>query len=150
MKHCKKCKLTFDYSNFSKDKRQKDGYFYYCKACCKEKDKERYIKNSDDLCQVAKEHYSKNKQKVKNRNLQKTYGLSLEDFNKMREYQQYSCKICGIHEEKTYRGLFVDHCHESGKVRGLLCKDCNFMLGLAKDNESILTEAIAYLARSKE
>lgn len=147
MKECKKCKQSLELSAFSKDKRQKDGLFYYCKECCKKKDKQRYSKNQHELCEKSKEAYHKTKDKVKNRNLSKTYGIDLDTYNQMRIEQNYACLICKTHENDLTRGLFVDHCHETGKVRGLLCHHCNFLLGNAKDSVLILQEAIKYLTR---
>jgi hypothetical protein len=149
MKKCKKCGNEFPLSSFYKDKRQKDGHFYYCKACCKEKDRDRYVKNVDALCEAAKENYYKNRSKVKNRHLEKNYGISLSSFNDMREYQRYRCKICLKPEEEAVKGLHVDHCHKTGKVRGLLCRECNFMIGLAKDSPELLKSAIDYLITDK-
>lgn len=55
------------------------------------------------------------------------------------------CFICGITQDKLKRGLCVDHDHKTGKIRGLLCSPCNFILGFAKDEIEILTNAVAYL-----
>jgi hypothetical protein len=68
---------------------------------------------------------------------------------KMRADQENKCKICGIPEEKAPRGrLAVDHCHETGQLRGLLCNNCNVGLGQFKDNPNLLTAAIEYLQSS--
>lgn len=61
------------------------------------------------------------------------YGITLDDYNKMRKDQNYSCAICGRHEDKVkgkvgVRPLHIDHCHTTGKVRGLLCGRCNTSL----------------------
>lgn len=56
--------------------------------------------------------------------------------------QNNQCKICGIIPENR---LFVDHCHISGKIRGLLCRDCNIGLGYFRDSEENLAKAIVYL-----
>lgn len=150
MKTCICCSIEKELTFFSKDKRQKDGYFYYCKECCSKKDKRRYANNSEELTEKAKEYYVYNKKKVKNRHLKKTYGISLECFNKMREEQLFSCLICKEHEDNLPKGLFVDHCHTTEKVRGLLCQHCNFLLGMAKDNKQTLLEAIKYLEKAKD
>jgi hypothetical protein len=76
------------------------------------------------------------------------YKLTLEDYNLMVEKQKGCCKICGKHvsslKGKKTR-LCVDHCHTTGKVRGLLCEPCNTLLGMAKDDTRTLQSAIAYL-----
>jgi hypothetical protein len=74
------------------------------------------------------------------------YGITADDFKQMFETQQGKCAICN-EEPKTKRGLHVDHDHETGKVRGLLCHGCNVALGSFKD-VTLLNKAIEYL-RSK-
>lgn len=68
------------------------------------------------------------------------YKISLSEYNCMVEMQGGQCGIC-----KEKKKLYVDHCHETGKVRGLLCQLCNSGLGLMKDNIATLKNAIIYL-----
>lgn len=77
--------------------------------------------------------------------LQLRYGLTYEQWEQMRENENYSCMICGITEEEIDKKLDVDHCHNSGKVRGILCNPCNNMIGHAKDNLAVLQAAVTYL-----
>ena len=86
----------------------------------------------------------------------KKYGLTIEQYEQMEKYQNYSCKICGIHKDKNSRdkngvvkSLAIDHDHETGQIRGLLCNWCNVGLGGFKDNPSSLENAIKYLEGSK-
>lgn len=74
------------------------------------------------------------------------YGLSHEIFTQMLEEQSDSCKIC----ERSFEGtkVFVDHCHSTGSVRGLLCPSCNTALGLIKDNLLWLQRAKTYLTEN--
>lgn len=71
------------------------------------------------------------------------YGLDKESYIKLKEMSDNKCNICK--EEKI---LCVDHCHETGKIRGLLCHDCNLLLGKAKDDITILQNSIEYLKSS--
>ena len=73
------------------------------------------------------------------------YGLTLEQYHRMFEKQEDRCGICKRHQSEFKKRLFVDHCHETGKVRGLLCFKCNNLLGQANDDPSILQNAIEYL-----
>jgi hypothetical protein len=66
----------------------------------------------------------------------------------MREEQNYACMICGITEEQLGKRLDVDHCHDSGKARGLLCNPCNNMLGHARDNPDILAAGATYMRKN--
>ena len=70
------------------------------------------------------------------------YGLSKEQFKIMLEDQDNSCLICNILFDEAPH---VDHCHKTGKVRGLLCRHCNMLLGFARDNKKTLQSAIHYL-----
>lgn len=78
------------------------------------------------------------------------YNLAVSDVETMKAKQHNCCAICGTHAEdivhKTFsETLVIDHCHSTGKVRGLLCPTCNSMLGHAKDDLAILKKAIDYL-----
>ena len=72
----------------------------------------------------------------------KKYGIGLADFDRMVKAQEGRCLICRRLPE---RGLFVDHDHETGKVRGLLCHHCNIGLGMFRDNETLLLRTVLYL-----
>lgn len=75
----------------------------------------------------------------------KRYGITLEDFNRMFEQQHGRCGMCGKHQSELYHTLAVDHSHETGKVRGLLCTACNVRLGTLED-KAFQMVAEAYLA----
>lgn len=82
--------------------------------------------------------------------LKRTYGITLDDYEAMLEEQNHRCKICGsegfvMDKDRHKIKLVVDHCHETGAVRGLLCHNCNRALGLLKDSTDTLKSAIAYL-----
>lgn len=79
--------------------------------------------------------------------LRSTYGISLAEYDDMLESQSGSCAICSTTPEENGRRLDVDHCHETGRVRGLLCASCNLGIGKFKDNPSLLAEAIKYLVK---
>jgi hypothetical protein len=77
--------------------------------------------------------------------IRRQYGITLNEYNEMLENQNYKCAICGNEDEVEGRRLAIDHCHTSGKVRGLLCGKCNRGLGLFYDNVELLNNAILYL-----
>jgi len=78
--------------------------------------------------------------------LQKRYGIGLEEFTDLLAKQGGGCAICGATKgSKKSDRLFVDHDHKTGKVRGLLCHRCNCMLGYSRDKVSNLRRGIQYL-----
>jgi hypothetical protein len=72
------------------------------------------------------------------------YGLTSEDYDALYEFQGGRCALCRIATGKSRR-LTVDHDHKTGKVRGLLCRPCNNILGMARDAISFFRRCIAYL-----
>jgi len=86
----------------------------------------------------------KNRQKIKERELQTKYSLSLEEYLKMVEEVNNTCPICGISGTER-KPLVVDHCHTTLKVRGLLCYKCNMGLGYLKDSSDNMIRAAHYL-----
>lgn len=81
--------------------------------------------------------------------LLRVYGIGIKSYEKMLEKQESKCKICKgegfVMAEHHKLKLVVDHCHDTGKVRGLLCHNCNRALGLLKDDVVALCRAIQYL-----
>lgn len=86
-----------------------------------------------------------NKEHVRSIKRAYLYGISKEEYEELKTSQHESCKICNTHFSDTPRGLLVDHDHITGKVRGLLCHNCNTALGLFKDSINSLEGAINYL-----
>jgi len=103
--------------------------------------KKRYYEKTKDKFREREKIWRKNNpQRTYISLLKCRYGLSLETYNKMKLNQNNKCKLC-----KKETKLFVDHCHNSGKIRGLLCNSCNKALGLFYDSVDTLKEAVIYL-----
>ena len=85
------------------------------------------------------------KERRRNAQYKAYYGITLLEYNIMLEKQDNCCYICNTHEDTHIKNLFVDHCHSTGKVRGLLCSNCNAGLGMFKDNTKLMENAIKYL-----
>lgn len=81
----------------------------------------------------------------KRRHIEKTYNISLEQYNSLRLAQKFRCAICNIPEINFQEPLLVDHDHKTGEVRGLLCRKCNFAIGLLNDSPKRLIKAAAYI-----
>ncbi len=82
--------------------------------------------------------------------LRKWYGLTIKEYTDLLDEQDHRCKICGNRAEPegisfANRSLNVDHCHDTGKVRGLICSNCNTGLGKFKDSPELIEKAFAYL-----
>lgn len=149
MKVCNKCGLEKSLNQFFKDKGFKDGHASICKTCKKikvyewrEKNKEKY--NSDQRAYQAAHPEMRYGVEIKRR-----YGCTLEQYNQMLITQSGKCAICDtLHNPAEKKGrLYVDHDHDTGAVRALLCKHCNSMLGYAKDSVETLEKAISYLKK---
>lgn len=82
---------------------------------------------------------------VKRRALLSQYGLTPESFEQLLAAQGRKCAICGHAQPSPKMFPMIDHCHKSGKVRGILCSHCNMGLGKFKDDPKLLQAAIAYL-----
>ncbi len=104
----------------------------YCKSCCADKSRVRY-----------------NPKKERAYWLNKKFGITLEHYDGMRKDQNYKCYICQRSEDELDRCLAVDHCHTSGKVRGLLCGNCNRYLGQIADNIEAAKNLLSYLEKYK-
>ena len=105
------------------------------------KAKEWYEDNKDKV----KENYQKNKEKIKESFLKNKYGITTKEYNKILKKQGGVCAIC--RNKPNGKNLSVDHNHDTGKVRGLLCHYCNSTLGHSKENILILQKCIEYLKK---
>lgn len=76
------------------------------------------------------------------------YGITLEEYNKMFVDQKGCCAVCNTHQSNFKKGLHVDHCHTTLKVRKLLCANCNRTIGLYKDDPTLFNKFAAYLRES--
>lgn len=143
-KVCKQCKTEKLLTEFYKDKSFKNGYRANCKPCkdvstnkWREKNKDKYNENMRLL-------RSTNKDMFKNIDLKRTYGITLEDYNRMLLEQDNKCKICKKSNPSSKRTFAVDHNHETNEVRGLLCYGCNRALH-ALETKGLFDEAQKYL-----
>ena len=97
-----------------------------------------------DVSVMSPDEYREHRRMIVRRcNLRRNYGIEVEEYDEMLEAQGGVCAICG---GEAHREFFdVDHCHETGRVRGLLCASCNMGLGKFRDDPKILQNAIDYL-----
>lgn len=99
----------------------------------------------DAVYRATKLDKGNKKIREQDRHLIKRFGITLEDYNNILISQNYKCKICGKGYSESKVALAVDHDHITGKVRGLLCYNCNIGLGNYRDSIELLEKAIIYL-----
>lgn len=116
------------------------GSLTYCRQCRNRRDRE-YHRNRR-LADPEAAHLAK-----KNKHLRHQYGITLAQYDAMLAAQGSGCAVCGVPSSGD-RKLSVDHCHVTGRVRGLLCSRCNYALGQFDDRPELLRQAAIYLEAS--
>jgi len=163
-KLCKVCKEEKRTSEFYKAIGNFDRIANKCKKCHQQQRKERYITNRKSELEQCRMYREANreyltsqttKDKRKNSYLFKKYGITLEQYNIMIKNQNNTCCICKDVSRQDVRqdtivALAVDHNHQTGAIRGLLCSKCNVGLGYLKDSISIISKGIVYLSKPKK
>ncbi len=156
-KFCTGCQTEKDVSEFGIQRTRKDGLDYRCKACMRARLKERYKDESYRQQKLATgaRWREAHPDADMNKYYKRKYGITMDDYNRMFVEQNGVCAICGK-EEKTRRRkkssgnerLAVDHCHETGEIRGLLCFKCNTAMGSLGDTRDHVMRVIHYLSKS--
>jgi hypothetical protein len=88
---------------------------------------------------------AKRRDRLRAQHIQRKYGINAQEFDALLESQGGVCPICETRLPEGTRRVHVDHCHDTGEVRGILCNACNSGLGMFGDNPERLLKAIAYL-----
>lgn len=164
-KACSKCKTVYPYTAqfYRRKKTNSSGFSYCCKRCETIKDKEYRAENRERIAAVAKQwyenggrekqalytkkHYQERKARYKeSKRLYRftQYGINEKDFLKMSRKQEGRCGICN----KVPDTLCIDHNHDTGQVRGLLCRKCNSAIGKLYDDPEIILNAYYYLVNN--
>jgi hypothetical protein len=127
-KTCRKCRERLPIDEFSRDKRSPDGHAPRCKNCRRE------WRRAEDP------------RSVKDRFLRWRFGIGLDEYEGILAGQGGGCAICGNGNMQTRRKfLDVDHDHETGKVRGILCSPCNTALGLLREDPTRIARLAEYV-----
>lgn len=130
---CPRCNRELPDTKFYKNTRTKSGFSYWCVDC---ENKRIPVK------------YESKKDANRDREMRKLFGITLHKYNNLLERQKGLCSICGL--PQISKNLAVDHNHNTGEIRGLLCEKCNQALGLFNaDNFGALNllKAIEYLKK---
>lgn len=137
MKICNTCNVEKQISEYHKHTTNADRLNKRCKQCRNQDSARRNQEKRRDPLYLDK---------LKDRELRRKYGISLETYNRQCLEQNNVCAICNEFCIVNER-LCVDHDHNSGKVRGFLCSRCNQALGLFRDSEYNLINAVKYLRK---
>ena len=135
---CSKCKKEKHYDDFGYDKRY--GVRSCCKRCRADREKDRRKSMGKDYFRIL--------------SVASTYKVSREKAKAMCETKM--CEICGVEFTKNKKnvrsatGQAIDHCHQTGIIRGVICSGCNLALGHARDDKNILKSMIEYLQRFED
>jgi hypothetical protein len=158
MKRCSKCGELKPLESFYKEKTARDGYRSDCKDCFAARAKDWYSKNreqtiarvkkwqqenAEHVREYRKRHNAESPERIREGHLRRKFGLTLETYAELLASQGGGCAICGEPEETSSH--HVDHDHDTGDVRGILCVRCNNGLGQFKEDPAILATALSYL-----
>jgi hypothetical protein len=162
VKTCKRCGESKELDEFYANPSGRDGKRPECKACTAGRRREWYASNREREIQRVRDWQLANPERVRenmarfvaagkrqlsNRksHLKRKYGLTLEEFAALLTSQGGGCAICGKPDPDN-----VDHDHATGRVRGILCWNCNVGVGQFEDSEDRLAAALHYLTRDDE
>ena len=115
---------------------------YTCKLCRSAYQRNWHSDNKERQNRLSRDRYSLNKDTVlkqqREKYIKKTFNITVEEYDSY--FKEASCQICSKETD-----LVLDHCHDTGKIRGVLCRQCNMAIGLLGDNLEGLTKATRYL-----
>lgn len=157
-KPCIKCGIDKLLEEFHRDRNRKDGRRLICKVCAAEYQKDYQSRTKDKRRKYDRAYRINNRDKLRaayrKNDLKKNFDISIDEYEIMEKKQNGLCAICGLPETAKRKGvtrnLCVDHNHNTGKIRGLLCRNCNTAIGMLEvDNFGImnLQTAIKYLQK---
>jgi hypothetical protein len=128
-------------------------YYQNYKLKIRQKRNEYRKKNRETENRKRREYSKRFPDKIKNQHLKADFGISLDAYNKLCLSQDNCCGICGCHQNMLVKKLAVDHDHNTGRVRGVLCSTCNLALGLLGDSkdavEKFLRQTAGYLNKGE-
>ena len=142
---CTKCKVEKTTTEFRKRK-GKAGFKSWCNHCENEYNKRYYYTLSKDkINSYARSQYRKDPEKARRRRQASRYRLTINTFEDLVDSVGEACNICGIPLCPSGRNLSLDHNHETNRIRGFLCLNCNQGIGKFKEDSKLLQKAIEYI-----
>lgn len=126
-----------------------NGYVSVCKECERDASKAYRDANKQSISEQRKEYRAKNKDKhlkqKRESDLKNKYGITEAEYIDILAGQNGQCAICGTSESESPKRFAVDHNHDTGEVRGVLCSSCNLGIGNLGDSPDRLLSAFRYL-----
>lgn len=149
MKTCSKCGKNKFVTKFTKDVSKRDKLHSSCRECASEWNRQYYQRNKNKIDARNRLYYKANKESIntgcRNWYLKHHHNITIDEYDVMFEQQDGVCAICGL--PQLMKRLSIDHNHQTGYTRGLLCVKCNSFIGLACDDIELLRVAIEYLEK---
>ena len=152
-KRCTKCSKVKLLIEFDTNSSTYDGLYSWCKSCqriYKSFHTRNYGKNAQTnkvMQRLQMDRHERNLAAKRRSRMKYMYGITPEQYDKILEEQNYLCALCGC--ELTHDAVpSIDHSHTLNEMRGIVCRKCNLMIGLAEDNPRILYLGIKYLHQS--
>ena len=146
-KACTMCGKTKPLEDFVRNRNYFDGHNHICKAClyAQRKTYGESRENKDKLNEAQKRRYWADQERALDRHLTMRLRVPAGTYAKLLKLQGGRCAICGRTENCGKRRFAVDHCHDTGAVRGLLCTPCNQAIGQLQDLPELLRKAADYI-----
>lgn len=160
-KPCRICGTEKPLDEFYRSSGMRDGNRHDCKDCNKAEKRRRYAADPDKYIAMVKRWQQANPERVNENHrrnnarperkralrdgyYRRTFGISADEFDGLLSAQGGGCAICGV-TPKRAASLHLDHCHATGRLRGILCLSCNQALGHFRDDPALLEKAARYL-----
>jgi hypothetical protein len=135
------------YKDKNKLMEYREKYYSNNRDTILEKSRMYYMDNLRSSRAIQKEYRENNRKAIQERKLGVLYNIPIGQYDKMLMEQNNKCAICSTHQSFLKKTLSVDHDHETGKTRGLLCQRCNTAIGMLKDSIDLLDKAKSYLQK---
>lgn len=145
-KHCRKCQTTKPVSEFNRNRRHFDDLNPDCKPCQLARRRKWVAENPERVKELMRNWHHANPKRSKEIADKARYGLEYGEYDRILALQDGRCALCRTDKPGGKGRFHVDHDHATGKVRGLLCHNCNVALGHVNEDPVLIRKMIAYLA----
>lgn len=144
-KRCSRCGKEKPLDEFPKHPKCGDGHTGVCKSCRYDTIKKHRETGGGRKKNTEGQRRYRKTDTYRNTRLLRLYGITLEEWQILYDKQKGCCIVCEKHQAELTKPLCVDHCHETNKIRGLLCSPCNLSLGFLKEDRNIALRLVDYI-----